>query len=87
MWAGPSSASWKRRGELILLLIQSLLWLLRPPFRVRQIFKQMEFVGVKSINVVLLTGVFTGAVFALQSYHGFSCSGPRPWWAPPWPWP
>ena len=62
-------------GEIILMLIQTLLWMLRPPLRVRQIFKQMEFVGVKSINVVLLTGVFTGAVFALQSYHGFSMFG------------
>jgi phospholipid/cholesterol/gamma-HCH transport system permease protein len=35
----------------------------------------MEFVGVKSINVVILTGLFTGAVFALQSYYGFAMFG------------
>jgi phospholipid/cholesterol/gamma-HCH transport system permease protein len=35
----------------------------------------MEFVGVKSINVVILTGLFTGAVFALQSYYGFALFG------------
>ncbi len=62
-------------GEILLLLIQSFLWLLRPPWRLRLIFRQMEFVGVKSINVVILTGVFTGGVFALQSYHGFSLFG------------
>ncbi len=31
----------------------------------------MEFVGVKSIFVVVLTGTFTGMVLALQGYHGF----------------
>ncbi len=62
-------------GEIILLFIQVCLWLLRPPLRLRQVFKQMEFVGVKSLNVTLLTGVFTGAVFALQSYHGFALFG------------
>ncbi|RJX35259.1 MAG: ABC transporter permease [Desulfarculus sp.] len=62
-------------GELLLMLLQALLWLLRPPFRVKVLFKQMEFVGVKSLNVVLLTGAFTGGVFALQSYHGFSLFG------------
>ncbi len=62
-------------GEILLLLVQAFLWLLRPPWRLRLIFKQMEFVGIKSINVVILTGAFTGAVFALQSYHGFSLFG------------
>jgi phospholipid/cholesterol/gamma-HCH transport system permease protein len=31
----------------------------------------MEFVGVKSIFVVVLTGTFTGMVMALQGYYGF----------------
>ena len=31
----------------------------------------MEEVGIKSIPVVLITGAFTGAVLALQSYTGF----------------
>ena len=62
-------------GELMLLLIQTGLWLLRPPFRLRLILKQMEIVGVNSLFVVLLTGIFTGGVFALQTYHGFSLFG------------
>lgn len=62
-------------GEIILLFIQTVLWMLRPPFRIGLIIKQMEFVGVKSLFVVLLTGVFTGGVFALQTYHGFSMFG------------
>jgi phospholipid/cholesterol/gamma-HCH transport system permease protein len=62
-------------GGMLLFFVNSLLWLFRPPFRPRLLFKQMEFVGVKSLNVVILTGLFTGAVFALQSYYGFAMFG------------
>ncbi|KIX11487.1 ABC transporter permease [Dethiosulfatarculus sandiegensis] len=62
-------------GEILLLLIQSALWFIRPPFRLRLFLKQMDFVGVRSFNVVVLTGVFTGGVFALQTYHGFALFG------------
>jgi len=48
-----------------------LAWTFRPPLKLRNIFKQMEFVGVKSIFVVVLTGAFTGMVMTLQGYHGF----------------
>ena len=58
-------------GEIILLFVSVLAWMFRPPFKLRNIFKQMEFVGVKSIFVVVLTGTFTGMVMALQGYHGF----------------
>src|SRR3989338_5666404 len=46
-------------------------WFLRPPFRMRQFFRQMEFVGVKSTGIIALTSFFTGAVFALQSGEVF----------------
>jgi len=58
-------------GKIILLFISVLGWMFRPPLKLRNIFKQMEFVGVKSIFVVVLTGTFTGMVLALQGYHGF----------------
>ena len=58
-------------GKIILLFVSVLAWMFRPPFKLRNIFKQMEFVGVKSIFVVVLTGTFTGMVMALQGYHGF----------------
>ena len=45
----------------------------------------MEFVGVNSIFVVVLTGAFTGGVFTLQTYHGFSMFGAgEPGRVPPW---
>ncbi|MBI5442079.1 MAG: ABC transporter permease [Deltaproteobacteria bacterium] len=41
------------------------------PVRWKLIFQQMEFVGVRSLTVILLTGAFTGMVLALQAYYGF----------------
>jgi phospholipid/cholesterol/gamma-HCH transport system permease protein len=68
-------AGLNQSGGMLIFFLKSLFWLLRPPFRFRLLFRQMEFVGVKSINVVILTGLFTGAVFALQSYYGFAMFG------------
>jgi phospholipid/cholesterol/gamma-HCH transport system permease protein len=58
-------------GRIMTLFLSALAWMIRPPLRPRLIFKQMEFIGVRSIFVVVLTGVFTGMVLALQSYHAF----------------
>lgn len=44
---------------------------LRPPWDRRQIFKQMEIIGVDSLPAVLIMGLFTGMVLAFQSYIGF----------------
>lgn len=59
-------------GRISLFLLSLIQWAVRPPYKVRLIFKQMEFVGIKSTFVVVLTGTFTGMVMALQGYHGFS---------------
>lgn len=58
-------------GELFLLLIQSVIWLFRPPYRVGVFIKALSFVGVGSLFIVCLTGTFTGMVFALQSLKAF----------------
>ena len=58
-------------GKILLLFLSVLMWMVRPPLKLRLILKQMEFVGVKSIFVVVLTGTFTGMVMALQGYYGF----------------
>lgn len=62
-------------GGMVLMLVQAFLWLFVPPLKLRNTFRQMEFVGVKSIFVVLLTGAFTGAVLALQSYNALKRFG------------
>ena len=53
-------------GKFTLLLREVLFWLIRPPFRVQLIFKQFEFVGNKSLSIVTLSSLFTGAVLGLQ---------------------
>lgn len=50
----------------------TLQWSFRPPFRVHHCFKQMEFIGVQSLPIILLTGLFTGMVFALQTGKSFA---------------
>jgi phospholipid/cholesterol/gamma-HCH transport system permease protein len=54
-------------GAMAQFLVQALRALGRRPFRGRLILAQAEFVGVGSLFIVLLTGIFTGAVFTLQS--------------------
>jgi phospholipid/cholesterol/gamma-HCH transport system permease protein len=44
---------------------------IRPPYRMRDVFRQMEVLGVNSMPVVLITAVFTGMVLALQTHTGF----------------
>lgn len=46
-----------------------------PPYRVRLLLKQMHFVGVQSLTIVIITGLFTGMVFAIQAEIGFSQFG------------
>ncbi len=62
-------------GEMGLVLVEVLRWLPRRPWRLRNLLRQMEVVGVNSTFVVLLTGLFTGMVLALQSYNGFARFG------------
>ena len=58
-------------GRATLLFYETCLWTVRPPYRLKQLLKSMEFVGVGSLFIVVLTGVFTGAVFALQGAGAF----------------
>lgn len=58
-------------GGLIMLSSRSLMLAFRPPYRPRIFFEAMDDVGVGSLFIVLLTGVFAGAVFSLQSVAAF----------------
>lgn len=54
-------------GVWCLFTLDCMQWTFRPPFRGQQLIKHMEFIGVKSMGIIMLTGFFSGAVFALQS--------------------
>ena len=45
-------------------------WGVQPPFRMKLLTDQMYFIGNKSLFIVGLTSLFSGAVFALQMYLG-----------------
>jgi phospholipid/cholesterol/gamma-HCH transport system permease protein len=47
----------------------------RRPFRFRLIVQQMEFIGVQSLPIILLSSAFTGAVFTLESFEAFALFG------------
>jgi phospholipid/cholesterol/gamma-HCH transport system permease protein len=54
-------------GNFMMLTWQSLVWAIRPPYRLTQLALAMEFIGVQSIFIVALTGTFSGMVLALQT--------------------
>lgn len=62
-------------GRMTIMLSQAVMYAFTPPIKLRSIFKQMEFVGVQSLFVVVLTGLFTGMVLALQSYNALKRFG------------
>jgi phospholipid/cholesterol/gamma-HCH transport system permease protein len=66
----PATHAVEALGSLIILTGQTLMWLVRPPFRFAQLLIAMEFIGVQSIFIVMLTGTFSGMVFALQTVSG-----------------
>ncbi len=53
-------------GRFLTLTFQSVVWMIRPPYRVSQLLLAAEFIGVESMFIVSLTGVFSGMVLALQ---------------------
>ena len=62
-------------GHTSLLLVESIKLIFKRPFRLKLFIKQIEFIGYKSIPIVILTGTFTGMVFSLQSYNGMNNFG------------
>ena len=58
-------------GIMARLAFETVMWAVRPPYRVRQLVAACEFIGVQSIFLVGLTGLFVGAVFGLQIVDGF----------------
>ncbi len=58
-------------GSFLLLSFETIKSSFRSPFRFKLIFDQMEFIGYRSLGIILLTSIFTGMVFALQSGRAF----------------
>ncbi len=62
-------------GNFILFLFRTLYVFLTSGCKPSKLLDQIEHIGIESLNIILLTGTFSGMVFALQSYIGFSRIG------------
>ena len=58
-------------GGIVSLGVDVVRWAVRPPYRLNNLFLQLDFVGVGSIFIVAFTGIFSGMVFAHQSARAF----------------
>jgi phospholipid/cholesterol/gamma-HCH transport system permease protein len=62
-------------GSHLIMVGRALVWLPRRPFRARNYLEQMEYIGFGSLPIILLVGLFTGAVTSLQSVNAFRVFG------------
>ena len=58
-------------GDSVSFVLQFFRWLPARPYRFRLLAQQLEFIGVQSLPIIILTGLFTGMVFALQTTYTF----------------
>ncbi|HRH45471.1 MAG TPA: ABC transporter permease [Pyrinomonadaceae bacterium] len=54
--------------DITLMIWSTLIGLTKSPRYFKEMFHQMDLIGVGSIPIILLTGFFTGGVLTLQSY-------------------
>jgi phospholipid/cholesterol/gamma-HCH transport system permease protein len=75
---GPFSRIISGVSSFLTLTFRTMSWILRPPYRLGELMKSMDFIGVQSIFIVSLTGIFSGMVLALQTTYSlrqFSAEG------------
>ncbi len=65
----------EKLGRRLLFLLEIFLWSVKPPIRIFEIVKQIHFVGVKSLFVIILTASFTGMVLAMQGFYSLKKFG------------
>lgn len=65
--------------QYVLLTGRALHAAVTPPFYAGEILAQMDSLGVGSLSIVVLTGMFTGMVMALQSSATLDVFGARPY--------
>lgn len=59
-------------GSVVLFFVESVKLIFAKPYRYDEIIRQIEFVGNKSLMIILLTGAFTGMALSYQIYLGFN---------------
>ena len=56
-------------GRMVIFLFHCLVSVVTPPYKIAPVLRQVQFIGARSIFVILFTGAFTGMVLALQGYY------------------
>lgn len=62
-------ASLERTGRTFNLLLLVLWELVKPPYRLYPIVRQMYFIGARSLTLIVLSGITIGMVMGLQFYN------------------
>ncbi len=56
-------------GRITLFFIQGFIQIFTPPFQFYKVIEHTWFIGMRSMLVIMLTGIFTGMVLGLQGYY------------------
>lgn len=59
-------------GAIVIFFFESAKLIFVRPYRYEEVVKHVEFIGNKSILIIILTGGFTGMAMAFQIYLGFN---------------
>ncbi|MBT7630204.1 MAG: ABC transporter permease, partial [Desulfobacula sp.] len=62
-------------GRSGIFLLAAIFQAFLPPFRIRRLVKEIEFIGSKSFLIVFVTALFTGMVLGIQGYYSLSQFG------------
>jgi len=65
----------RRMGVMGLFLWTALFFMGMPPVKVVRCLKQIRFIGLQSVLVILLTGAFSGMVLGFQGFYSLSRFG------------
>ncbi|MBF0157725.1 MAG: ABC transporter permease, partial [Magnetococcales bacterium] len=65
----------REMGRMALFLAKAVGYFFLPPFRPRNLLRQIHFIGLRSLFVICLTAVFSGFVLSLLGYYTLSRFG------------
>lgn len=66
---------WSFLGKIFLFLLEIIYHVFTPPFKFKNLLRQIRFFGNKSMIVVIFTGAFSGMVLALQGFYALNKFG------------
>ena len=62
-------------GRMTLFLLKAFRGIFRQPFRLKELLRQVHFIGVGSLSVIFFTAASTGLVLGLQGYYSLNKFG------------